>query len=117
MDGKPNRSRPVRKALSFSEVEWIAVDRRMGLTNTRSFEEFARRAVLDNEIVVQRIAFDPELLKVELSRIGNNVNQIARHVNAEDQVTFQEMRAVKKLLDQIQGLIESAAGSVVEGQT
>ncbi|WP_327058936.1 plasmid mobilization relaxosome protein MobC [Leifsonia sp. ZF2019] len=49
-----------------------------------------------------------------LPRIGNNVNQIARHVNAEDEV--QEMRAVKKLWHQIQGLIESAAGSVVEEQ-
>ncbi|UAJ80096.1 hypothetical protein IT072_03295 [Leifsonia sp. ZF2019] len=42
------------------------------------------------------------------------MNQIARHVNAEDEV--QEMRAVKKLWHQIQGLIESAAGSVVEEQ-
>jgi hypothetical protein len=43
-----------------------------------------------------------------LSRIGNNVNQIARHVNAEDTVTYQEMRAVRMLLTEVQGMISDA---------
>jgi len=103
-----NRSRPLRKLLSFSAAEWSRVERRMRLSGLKSFEAFARTAVLDGEVRVQRIAFDPAKLRAELSRIGNNVNQIARHVNAEDTFTYQEMRAVRMLLTEVQGMISDA---------
>lgn len=107
-DTQPNRSRPVRKALSFTEAEWLRVERRMTAAGARKFEPFARTAVLDGEVKVQRVAFDPSKLRAELSRIGNNVNQIARHVNTEDVVTYEEMRAARMLLVQVQALISAA---------
>lgn len=107
-DMQPVRSRPVRKALSFSVSEWERVERRMLAAGARKFEPFARAAVLDGEVRVQRVAFDPSQLRVELSRIGNNVNQIARHVNTEDAVTLEEMRAARLLLVQVQALITAA---------
>lgn len=102
------RSRPVRKMLSFSEGEWQRVERRMAAAGTTKFEPFARGAVLDGEVKVQRIAFDPSKLRAELSRIGNNINQIARHVNTDDVVTYEEMRAARMLITQVQALITEA---------
>lgn len=110
-----NRSRPVRKKVSFSEGEWERVCRRMEVAGATRFESFGRAAILDGEVRVQRVAFDPVVLRVELSRIGNNVNQIARHVNTEDAVTYEEMRAARMLLVQVQRLISdaiAAAGAV-----
>lgn len=107
-DTQPLRSRPVRKALSFSAGEWERVERRMIAAGARKFEPFARAAVLDGEVKVKRVAFDPSQLRAELSRIGNNVNQIARHVNTEDVVTYEEMRAARMLLVQVQALITAA---------
>jgi len=104
----PLRSRPVRKALSFSAAEWERVERRMLVAGARKFEPFGRAAVLEGEVRVKRVAFDPSQLRVELSRIGNNVNQIARHVNTEDVVTYEEMRAARELLGQVQALITAA---------
>ena len=106
-----NRSRPVRKKVSFSEGEWERAQRRMEIAGVTHFESFGRAAILDGEVRVQRIAFDPAVLRVELSRIGNNVNQIARHVNTEDVVTYEEMRATRMLLTQVQKLISDAIAS------
>lgn len=111
-DTQPERSRPVRKAVSFSASEWQRVERRMEAAGARKFEPFARAAVLEGEVRVQRVAFDPSQLRVELSRIGNNVNQIARHVNTDDVVTYEEMRAARMLLVQVQALITAAMGDV-----
>lgn len=104
----PKRARPIRKALSFSDAEWARVQRRMDAASSNSFEAFARRAVLDSEIRVKRVAFDPSGLRVELSRIGNNINQIARQVNVEEVVTYEEMRAARLLLKRAQSAINEA---------
>lgn len=61
------------------------------------------------------MAFDPSVLRVELARIGDNVNQIARHVNTELGVTFEDMRATRVLSTQVQVSISRALSQVVEG--
>lgn len=109
---KWERSRPLRKRLSFSEREWETVQRRMKLAGAQSFEDFARRAILDQEIVVRQVAFDPKPIGAELARIGNNINQIARLVNTESVTTLEEMKATRALVREIQELIERAAKAV-----
>lgn len=104
------RSRPVRKRVSFSDSEWELIERRMLMSDARTFEEFARNVLLEAEVVVRRVTFDPAPLRVELSRIGNNLNQIARHVNEEDRVTLDEMRAARSLIREVQQVINRAAG-------
>ncbi|MGO2520380.1 MAG: plasmid mobilization relaxosome protein MobC [Microbacterium sp.] len=107
------RSRPVRKRVSFSDQEWETIERRMLLSDARSFEQFARTVMLEAEVVVRKVAFDAAPLRVELSRIGNNLNQIARHVNEEDRVTYEEMRAARALIVEVQQVINRAAGEQV----
>lgn len=111
-ENEQQRSRPVIKSVAFSTGEWKQVERRMRLANSRSFGEFARRAMLDSEIVVRRVAFDPKPLGAELARIGNNINQIARNVNTESVTTLEEMKATRALVREIQALIERAARAV-----
>lgn len=108
---EPRRSKGVTKGVRFTEDEWRRVERRMRIAGTTDFSKFARPALLDGEIRVERVTFDPSVLRAELARIGNNVNQIARHVNAEDAVTFSEMQATRALLRQVQQAIENAAKS------
>lgn len=104
------RSRTRRKLVSFSDREWETIERRMLMTEARSFEHFARAVLLDAQVVVKQVTFDPAPLRVELSRIGNNLNQIARHVNEEDRVTLEEMRAARALIREVQGILNRAAG-------
>lgn len=111
-ENENQRSRPVIKSVAFTEGEWERVERRLRLTASRSFGEFARRAILDQEIVVRQVAFDPKPLGAELARIGNNINQIARLVNTESVTTLEEMKATRALVREIQALIERAARAV-----
>lgn len=111
-ENENQRSRPVIKSVAFTEGEWERVERRLQLTASRSFGEFARRAILDQEIVVRQVAFDPKPLGAEIARIGNNINQIARLVNTESVTTLEEMKATRALVREIQALIERAAKAV-----
>lgn len=70
-----------------------------------SFDSFARRSCLESEVKVVRQAFDPQELRAELARVGNNVNQIARQANVEQASTEEQVRAVKTLLRDIQTVI------------
>lgn len=106
---EPRRARPVRKLISFSDSEWATVERRMSLAEASSFDEFARRTILDGEVKVRKIAFDPAPLGAELARIGNNINQIARQANTENVATLDEVKYTRQLVREIQALIEQAA--------
>ncbi len=106
------RSRGVFKGLWFSDEEWRRVERRMRIAGASDFAKFARPALLDGEIRVERVAFDPSVVRAELSRIGNNINQIARHVNTEDAVTFSEMQAARAMLRQVQALLDESMKAV-----
>ena len=103
------RSRPVRKRVSFTGAEWKQIERRMTMTDARSFDQFARESLIGGEVVVRPVTFDPVPFRVELSRIGNNLNQIARQVNEEDRVTLDQMRSARQLIVEIQQVINDAA--------
>ena len=77
----------------------------MTVAKDRSFDSFARRACLESEVKVVRQSFDPQELRAELARVGNNVNQIARQANVEQASTEEQVRAVKALLREIQTVI------------
>ena len=103
------RRRPVVKSVAFSDDEWADVQRRMALTGAHSFGEFARAALIDQELTVRRYAFDPSDLRTDLSRIGNNVNQIARSVNVDDAASYEQMVATRRLLKQLQETLVRAS--------
>lgn len=102
------RNRSIRKGVSFTPEEWATVQRRMQLSSSRSFDSFARRALLDANVKVVQIPFDPAPLRADLARIGNNINQIARQVNIEEVTTLEQMTETRKLLRQVQRVIEEA---------
>lgn len=105
-DEKP---RSIIKTVSFPAEQWPAIERRFQLSGETNFSRFVRSAILDTEIRVRQIAFDPAPLGAELARIGNNINQIARLVNTESVTTLEEMKATRALVREIQALIERAA--------
>lgn len=102
------RNRPERKRVSFTAEEWRQIERRMKLSGARSFDAFARDVLLSSRVKVVKIPFDPAPLRADLARIGNNINQIARQVNIEEVTTASEMMQTRKLLREVQQLIESA---------
>lgn len=109
MSEAEDKARSVIKTVSFSAEQWPAIERRFQLSGETNFSRFVRSAILDKEIRVRKVMFDPAPLGAELGRIGNNINQIARLVNTESVTTLEEMKATRALVREIQALIEQAA--------
>lgn len=109
MSEADEKHRSIIKTVSFPAEQWPAIERRFQLSGETNFSRFVRSAILDTEIRVRQIAFDPAPLGAELARIGNNINQIARLVNTESVTTLEEMKATRALVREIQALIERAA--------
>ena len=105
IDMSVNRERPVRKAVSFTDAEWQRVSERMEISRDASFDAFARRACLESEVKVVRQTFDPQALRAELARIGNNVNQVARQANIEQKATAEQVQEVRALMREVQRVV------------
>ena len=100
--------REVFKALRLSAADWARIQARMALAGTTNFSAYARRVLVDGELRVQTVAFDAEVLRAELGRIGNNLNQIARHANTESSLTLSEAVAARRLMQEVQQLLSAA---------
>ena len=90
-------AKDVRKTLRFSPDEFAQIQRELEVANI-SFSTFARSAILKKKI---RLPIERELL-TELSRIGNNLNQIARSCNqGEKKSVLVELVAIEKQLKEL----------------
>ena len=116
---KPGRKRPYRLMARFSESEFEIVQRR-ATTRNLSINEYIRIQVLGQEYMS---AIDPEQRKLlmalhkELSRQGNNLNQIAKRLNIRSAT---ELEADSMLLIIGRSLLSahmSVRQALAEGQT
>lgn len=103
------RRRSIRKRVSFTEEEWARVQGRMELATVKGFDAWAREVIMGAPVKVVTMPFDPQPMRVELSRLGNNVNQIARQVNSDDAAALEEVRRVRQVMQEVQKVIDRAA--------
>ncbi|HJG52013.1 MAG TPA: MobC family plasmid mobilization relaxosome protein [Brachybacterium faecium] len=100
-----DRERPIRKMVSFSDAEWRRVERRMKASGARSFDAFARDVLQSARVKVVQLPFDPSEIRYELSRIGNNLNQIARKVNTNNETMVEDMRSARDIMREVQKVL------------
>lgn len=77
----------------------------MKASNARSFDGFARDALQSAKVKVVQLPFDPSEVRYELSRIGNNLNQIARKVNTNNATMAEDMRGARKIMREVQEIL------------
>ena len=51
------------------------------------------------------LPFDPSEIRYELSRIGNNLNQIARKVNTNNETMVEDMRSARDIMREVQKVL------------
>ena len=112
MSWSENRSRPIRREVTFTEDEWKRTQRLYKeLTRYapqhRSFASYARRMLSERRIHVHEIKplTDPEPLAREIGRIGVNVNQIAHWANANEHITPAQVEEIRASFDRIEQLL------------
>ena len=112
MSWAQDRTRPVRREITFTQDEWERV-RKLHERLTRyapqyrSFSSYARKMLSERRIHVTEIRplTDPEPLAREIDRIGVNVNQIAHWANANEHITVEQVDEILASFDRIEHLL------------
>lgn len=107
MDKKANRQRNIGKYFCVNGLENQIIEKRMQEANLTNFGEFARKSCLDKKIYTVDFSSLKEIMStiaqanLEVNRIGNNLNQIAKYLNESEQ------NQTRELLNEYQKEIQS----------
>ena len=72
----------------------------MEVANAKNFSVYARKMLVDGLLINKQFTHLDEVME-HLSRIGNNVNQVAKKANETNSVTREDVMILKKNLDQL----------------
>lgn len=91
----PNRKRNIQLSIRLTEKEKNLFLQKMQLTGSKNISHFIRKCVLEKEIY--EIDCTPFLeLNWEISKIGTNINQIAKKANTTSKIELEDIEKIKK---------------------
>ena len=96
----PNRTRNNPAFLWLTEDEKALIYQKMRQAGTDNFSAYARKMLIDG-YVIQVDYSDVKKMTAEIQKIGVNINQIARRVNATGTVYEADIQEIKERLAQI----------------
>ena len=100
------RRRNIQKLIRLNPDEERQIKKRMEKARVKTFQNYARKMLLLGSVVT--IDFSELIgVKQEINRIGVKINQIAKYVNVSEEVTQEELQALKNSLAEINDLITS----------
>ena len=94
------RKRTVQIKFSVTEEERAFIEQKMQLVQTRNMEAYLRKMAIDGYII-QIDHADIKAMTAEIQKIGVNVNQIAKRVNATGSVYQEDIEEIKEVLAEI----------------
>ena len=117
-----NRERSIQKKFRVNEKENERIKLMMRKTGITNFSIFARRACCNKEIFTldfseyKNIISEISSTKSELKRIGNNINQIAKHLNEnKNNQTESLMSDYQNQLESLEEKIQKVVHYISEG--
>lgn len=105
-----NRTRNIVLRVPVTPEERALIQQKMAQLGTKNFSAYARKMLIDGYIVHMDTS-DIRAQTAELQKIGVNVNQIARRVNATGTVYEADIQEIKERLAQIWQLQRSILSS------
>ncbi|MDM7475064.1 MobC family plasmid mobilization relaxosome protein [Lactococcus lactis subsp. lactis] len=117
-----NRERSIQKKFFVNEKENERIKLMMKKTGITNFSVFARRACCNKEVFTldfsdyKNIISEISSTKSELKRIGNNINQIAKHLNEnKNNQTESLMSDYQNQLESLEEKIQKVVHYISEG--
>ena len=95
-----NRKRAITLRVPVTEAERALIEEKMKLIPTTNFAAYARKILIDGYII-QVDHSDIKTMTAEIQKIGVNVNQIARRVNATGSAYQEDIDEIKGVLNEI----------------
>ncbi len=118
-----NRERNILKRFFVNEKEDERIKWMMRKTGITNFSIFARRACCNKEIFTldfseyKNIISEISATKSELKRIGNNINQIAKHLNEnKNNLTQDVISDYQSQLENLEEKIQKVVKYISEGE-
>ena len=100
------RKREIRMEFRVTEEEKRNIFRKMHQIGFKSFGSFARKMLL-NGVVVNPVIPNLDKVSIQLSRIGNNINQATRRINTSVNPSQRDVNILKKEMHEIWLLLKS----------
>ena len=96
LKSEEKRKRMIQKKIRLTEEEARFISTKVSESGMANFNSFARIMLIMGEVKILNFEELRELRK-EINRIGVNVNQIAKKVNEDDQVSLNELSQILEL--------------------
>lgn len=94
-------------SIRLTDEELDAIKTRMKMAGSKNTADFILTCVCSNTINV--VDTKPLMaVKTELSRIGNNVNQVAKVANTSQSIYYNDVLALKRQIDDVRKIVENA---------
>ena len=94
------RKRKVQIKFYVTEEERALIEQKMKLVPTRNMAAYLRKISIDGYII-QTDHSDIKAMTAEIQKIGVNINQIAKRVNATGSVCQEDIEEIKGVLSEI----------------
>ena len=95
-----NRKRNIVLRVPVTAEERVLIEQKMRQMGTGCFSVYARKMLIDGYVI--KIDYsDVKAMTAELQKIGTNINQIAKRVNATGTLYMQDMEDIKGVLAEI----------------
>ena len=94
------RKRKIQIKFYVTGEERALIEQKMKLVPTRNMESYLRKMAIDGYII-QIDHSDIKAMTAEIQKIGVNINQIAKRVNATGSVYQEDIEEIKGVLNEI----------------
>ena len=94
------RKRKIQIKFYVTEEERALIEQKMKLVPTRNMAAYLRKFAIDGYII-QTDHSDIKAMTAEIQKIGVNINQIAKRVNATSSVYQEDIEEIKGVLAEI----------------
>lgn len=98
------RNRNRRIEICVSEEEYNIISQKMALTHAKSMRAYLTRMAIHGYMVEVDLS-QLDRLTTELSRIGNNLNQLSRRANETKSIYGNDIQAIRGDVEEIKGAL------------
>lgn len=99
-----NRTRVNRFEFRATDDEAAKLRKRINLSNKETFQAYAYDLLLEGKIETYDYS-ELQNLRIEVNRIGQNVNQLVRYVNTFDEIDNELFKALQAEIDDMKKLL------------
>jgi len=107
-----NRARAVQIIIRVTPDEKALIQKKMQQLGTDNFSRYARKMLIDGYVIRVDLS-EFQTLASELNKIGVNINQIAKTVNATGTIFGDDMQQLKEMMDEIWRLLKSSLSGLL----